>query len=142
MADRPMSILLIEDDEFECENFKNYIQNLNDSKLIGITNSSEKGIEYFNTYTPEAVILDIELHDGQGSGLDFLEKLKKYTSKFKPILVVTTNASSSLLYDKLHDEGVDLIFYKRQKDYSPRLVISSLLSLRKVLYKYNICAIK
>ncbi len=137
MEDKPMSLLLIEDDELECQNYKNYIESIEGVKLVETTNSSEKGIEYFNLYVPEAIILDIELHNGQGSGLEFIERIKEHIKEFKPIIVVITNASSNILYDKLHYEGVDLIFYKKQTDYSPKLVISSLLSLRKILYRYN-----
>lgn len=137
MENKPMTILLIEDDEFECQKFKSYIETLDTVKLIGVTNSSDKGIEYFKTYLPEAIVLDIELHKGQGSGIDFIENAKKYMTDFRPIIVVATNASSSILYDKLHEEGVDLIFYKKQTDYSPKLIISSLLSLRKTLHKFN-----
>jgi len=137
MDSKPMSILLIEDNEFECKAFKNYAENAENIKIIGITNSSDEGIEYFKTYTPEAIILDIELHKGQGSGIEFIEKIKDFTTEFTPIIIVTTNASSNILYNKLHDEGVDLIFYKKQKDYSPKLVVSALLSLRKSLYKFN-----
>lgn len=137
MENKPMSLLLIEDDEFECKKFKSYIETLNNVKLIGVTNSSDKGIEYFKTYLPEAIILDIELHKGQGSGIEFIENVKKFMTEFRPIIVVTTNAASCILYDKLHDEGVDLIFYKKQADYSPKLIISSLLSLRKTLHKFN-----
>ena len=137
MENRPMSLLLIEDDELECERFKNYVESIENVKLIGITNSSNQGLEYFKTYTPEAIILDIELHKGEGSGLEFIEKIKDYTIEFTPIIVVTTNTSSNILYNKLHDDGADLIFYKKQKDYSPKLVISALLSLRKSLYKFN-----
>ena len=137
MENKPMSLLLIEDDEFECRKFKSYVETLNNVKLVGITNSSDKGIEYFKTYLPEAIVLDIELHKGQGSGIEFIENVKKFMTEFRPIIVVTTNAASSILYDKLHDEGVDLIFYKKQTDYSPKLIISSLLSLRKTLHKFN-----
>lgn len=137
MENKPMSLLLIEDDEFECKKFKTYIETLNNVKLVAITNSSDKGIEYFKTYLPEAIVLDIELHKGQGSGIEFIENVKKFMTDFRPIIVVTTNAASSILYDKLHDEGVDLIFYKKQTDYSPKLIISSLLSLRETLHKFN-----
>ena len=137
MENRPMSLLLIEDDELECERFKNYVESIENVKLIGITNSSNQGLEYFKTYTPEAIILDIELHKGEGSGLEFIEKIKDYTIEFTPIIVVTTNTSSNILYNKLHDDGADLIFYKKQKDYSPKLVISALQTKRKSLYKFN-----
>lgn len=137
MDSKPMTILLIEDDEFECKRFELYVQTLDNVKIIGTTNSSDEGLEYFKTYLPEAIVLDIELHKGQGSGLEFIDKVKKYMQEFKPIIVVTTNASSSILYDKLHEEGVDLIFYKKQIDYSPKLIISSLISLRKTLHKFK-----
>ena len=137
MENKPMSLLLIEDDEFECKKFKSYVETLDNVKLIGVTNSSNEGLEYFKTYLPEAIVLDIELHKGQGSGIEFIEQAKKFMTEFRPIIVVATNASSSILYDKLHDEGVDLVFYKKQTDYSPKLVISSLLSLRKTLHKYS-----
>lgn len=137
MGNRPMSILLIEDDVYECENFKAFVNENNEVELIGVTNSSDEGLEIFKTYTPEAVVLDIELHEGQGSGLEFIENMKNLITDFRPIIVITTNACSKLLYNKLHEEGADLIFYKHQKDYSPKLVVSTLLSLRKTLYKYN-----
>lgn len=137
MENKPMTMLLIEDDELECEKYKAYEEVNSNIKLVGMTNSSDKGLEYFKTYVPEAVIVDIELHKGQGSGLEFIENIKKNISEFRPIIVVITNASSTILYNKLHDDGVDLVFYKKQSDYSPKLVISTLLSLRKTLYKYN-----
>lgn len=137
MENKPMSILIIEDDEFECQKFKAYIDIQEEVNLVATTNSSDEGLEYFKTYLPEAIILDIELHKGQGSGIEFIENAKKFMTDFKPIIVVTTNASSSILYDKLHEEGVDLVFYKKQTDYSPKLIISSLLSLRKMLHKFN-----
>ena len=137
MENKPMTILLIEDDEFECKRFKTYVETQENIKIVGITNSSDEGIEYFKTYLPETIVLDIELHKGQGSGIEFIDNIKKIMTEHKPIIVVTTNAASSILYDKLHDEGVDLIFYKKQTDYSPKLIISSLLSLRKTVQKFS-----
>lgn len=137
MSKKPMTLLLIEDDSIECQNYIDYVEESKEAEIVKITNSSKQGIEYFNLYMPEAIILDIELHKGEGSGLEFLEEIKKYTEEFKPIIVVITNASSNILYNKLHEEGVELVFYKKQKDYSPKLVISSVLSLREILHKYG-----
>ena len=137
MEDKPIRILIIEDDELECERYKKFEETNSNVKIIGITNSSNEGLKLFNAYTPDATIVDIELHKGQGSGLDFIENIRNSEDKFKPIIVVTTNAFSTILYNKLHDDGVDLVFYKKQLDYSPKLVVSTLFSLRKSLYKYN-----
>lgn len=137
MEVRPMTILLIEDDEFECKKIKAYTEETNSAKIVAVTDSSDKGIELYKMHSPQAIILDIELHKGQGSGIEFLEKLKEIRIESKPIIVVTTNAASSVLYDKLHQSGVDLIFYKKQSDYSAKLVISAITSLGKVLYNSN-----
>ena len=137
MDSKPIRLLLLEDDVLQCEAFKNYINCLEEVKLVGITNSSDKALELFKECMPQAVIVDIELHNGQGSGIEFLEKVREYFDSFKPIIIVTTNSASNILYDNLHTSGVDLIFYKQQKDYSPKLVISDLLSLKKSFYKYN-----
>lgn len=139
MAGKPMTILLIEDDVMTCEKFKSYCDTLNEVKLVAVTNSSDKGIELFKLHSPEAIVLDIELHKGQGSGIEFLENIQKYFETYRPIIVVSTNASSSILYDKLHSEGVDFIFYKKQTDYSPKLIVSSLLSLRNAMFDCKVC---
>lgn len=137
MNDKPMSVLIIEDDEIECEKFIDYAKSIVGVKIVATTNSSDKGIDLFKRHMPEAIVLDIELHKGQGSGIEFLEKVKEHFTTFKPIIVVTTNASSTILYNRLHDEGVDFIFYKHQADYSPKMVVSTLLSLRRSLHKFG-----
>lgn len=137
MDERPMTFLLIEDDEVECNKFKSYTESIGSVKIVAMTNSSDKGIELFKRYMPEAIVLDIELHKGQGSGIEFLEKIKEHITTFRPIIIVTTNASSTILYNKLHDEGADIIFYKHQADYSPKMVVSALLSLRRSLHKFG-----
>jgi len=44
--EKPMPILLIEDNEVEVNEFKHYIEGRADAKLIKSTNSSYEGIEY------------------------------------------------------------------------------------------------
>lgn len=137
MENKPMRILIVEDDEGQCNAFREFINKREDACIVGITNSSDKALDFVKTSNPEGIILDIELHKGQGSGIEFLNHFHEYENDFKPIIIVTTNSSSDILYNNLHEQGVDLIFYKHQKDYSVNLVISTLLSLRKSLYKYN-----
>lgn len=137
MENKPMRLLIVEDNEVQCNAFREYISKRDDVCIVGMTNSSSKALEYVKTSNPEGVILDIELHKGQGSGIEFLTHLKEYLNDFKPIIIVTTNSPSDILYENLHEQGVDLIFYKHQKDYCVDLVVSTLVSLRKSLYKYK-----
>ena len=50
---RPMTLLLLEDNETECEILKNYVDTKDNVRFTGITNSSSEALEMFKTYTPE-----------------------------------------------------------------------------------------
>lgn len=131
---RPMTLLLIEDNENEVNSFRECINSRNDVKLIKYTNSSYEGVESVKTYMPEGIILDLELHKGEGSGLNFLEEIQNLDLDFKPLIVVTTNVSSDIIYSHIRNLGADFIFYKKQNDYSPEIVINSIVSLRDLVY--------
>jgi len=131
---KPMPVLLIEDDVAECVNYKDCANRRTDVSFVGMTSSSEEGLRYLKSRLPEAVILDLELHKGKGSGLQFLADLKAANIALRPLIVVTTNSPSHVVYNHVRDMGADLVFYKQQSDYSPDMVISTLLALRKSLH--------
>ncbi|MCL2860035.1 MAG: response regulator [Oscillospiraceae bacterium] len=58
-----ISILLVEDDEDTCKIFEDYIKTRTDVVLVGITNSSLEALEYTKRFLPNAIILDLELHE-------------------------------------------------------------------------------
>ncbi len=131
-----IKIILIEDNDIESKEFEKYINQVNNVSLISNTKSSIEAIELVERHSPDAIILDLELHNGFGSGFDFLSGLNNSALHYKPFVIVTTNIVSNVIYDKLHKDFVDLIFCKRQVDYSPKLVIDSLLFLiQKPFYK-------
>ena len=130
MKNEPMKILLIEDDFNECNIYQNINSNRKDINIVAITNSSIKGIEYLNRYKPEAIILDLELNNGEGSGFDFIERVKKQKNGNAFKIVITTNVYSDSVYDFLHRNKVDFIFCKKQSNYSQENVINTLLLLR------------
>lgn len=131
---KPMPLLLIEDDEHDVKAFKEFIISMDDVKIVKTTNSSKEGIKALKTYMPEGVILDLELHQGEGSGLEFLEEMNKTKLDFKPIIIVTTNVASNIIYNYIRKLGADFIFYKKKSDYSVQSVIKSMISLRQTLY--------
>lgn len=134
---RPMSILIIEDNEIEVNNFNECIKLKNDVKLVKATNSSITAIEYVKSYMPEGIILDLELHNGEGSGLMFLKELQKLKLDSKPLIIVTTNVASTIIYNLVRKLGVDFIFYKKQNDYSAEMVINSMISIRDIVSNEN-----
>lgn len=125
-----MKVLLIEDDETECAMYKDLIESKDGIKLVAITNSSSEAIKYVNNYKPDGIILDLELNNGEGSGFDFIENLKKQKLDKYPKIVVTTNIYSDSVYNFLHKNKIDFIFYKNQVTYSRENVLNTLLLLK------------
>lgn len=123
IMDNIFKILLVEDDVNSCEEFVECVNTLPDFQLIGITNSSKKAIDSVQQLRPHAIILDLELHRGSGSGLDVLRELPSLNLKYLPYVVVTTNNTSNVTYELARTLGADYIFYKHESDYSAKKVI-------------------
>jgi DNA-binding response OmpR family regulator len=133
VKDNPMPVVIIEDDVGECIKFKDCANSRTDIKIIGMTDSGEEGLRLVQSRLPEAVILDLQLAKGAGSGIRFMETLNQTTLAFRPIVMVTTTNQSRIVYDRIEELGVDWYFCKKQRDYSADFVFDTLLSLRKHL---------
>ena len=127
-----VTILLVEDDKTECINMENYMNSREDVKLVNIVDSLDDAIKSIKVYLPDAIILDIELNKGGGSGLEILNSIKTLNLDFKPVIVVTTNISSKTVYTYAHENGVDMIFHKLKEDYSPELVVRNIMLLNEI----------
>ncbi len=132
--EKPMRVVLIEDDVSACKAFMDCAKCRTDINFVGMTGRSDEGLEYVKTKLPEAVILDMELNWGEGSGLEFLEKFQKTDLSIRPIIVITTRNRSEIVQERLHEYGVEWVFSKKQQGYSPEMVINHLLMLRPYLY--------
>ena len=124
-----MKLLLVEDDVNTCEIFKKIERAKSEIKFIAITNSEVEALNCLKNNMPDGIILDLELTNGKGSGFGFLKELRKIKLKILPKIIVTTNICTDSVYDYLHDNKVDFIFYKKQEGYSEENVIDTLLLL-------------
>lgn len=125
-----MKLLLIEDDINACEIFKKIERARKEIEFIKITNSETEGLKCVKQNAPEGIILDLELTNGEGSGFGFIKELRKLKLKTITKIIVTTNICTDSVYDYLHANKVDFIFYKKQDSYSEENVINTLLLLR------------
>lgn len=128
-----LSVLLVEDDQSACAEIINAVGENESISLIGITNNSTKAVEYVKDYIPDAVILDLELHHGQGNGLLFLQEIKQLTLPQMPYILITTNNSSTVTYDYVRKMGADFIMSKHQEDYSAKSVIDFLVMMKDII---------
>ncbi len=127
---KPMKLLLIEDDIKECDIYKKINKARKDIEFVAMTGSDVEGLKYVKKYMPEGIILDLELNKGTGTGFNFLKELKQLKLTIMPKIVVTTNICSDSVYEFLHENGVEFIFYKKQNNYSQENVINTILLVR------------
>lgn len=135
--ERALSILLVEDDPQACEDIATYTETLDDVVLVGITNNSSKAEQMIRTKLPDAVILDLELHGGGGSGLSLLQALHDAPPSKTPYILITTNNSSTVTYEAARQLGADFILSKHQNDYSAQSVVEFLRILKHVIQKHH-----
>jgi CheY-like chemotaxis protein len=127
-----MKIVLIEDDVAACRDFADFARSRTDIVFAGMTGKSDEGMKLVKDKLPEAVILDLELNMGAGSGYDFLEEFKKTEFSIRPIVVITTRNRSDTVHTQLHARyDLNWIFYKLQQGYCPEMVIRHLLRFRE-----------
>ncbi len=145
MENKPMKILIIEDDINDCNAFKMCVKNRNDIEIIAITDSDIEGLKIVKEKRPEGIILDLELNNssnGSIDSLDFLSDLKKLNLNYEPIVIVTTHINSKRTYDILHRDGVDLILYKDNPKYSSEHVLNNFINLRKANFSYSMPSVE
>lgn len=135
--ERELSILLVEDDTQACEDIAAYIDTLDDVVLTAITNNASKAEQLIQDTLPDAVILDLELHGGSGSGLSLLRALHGTPPAKMPYILITTNNSSAVTYDAARQLGTDFILFKHQNDYSAQSVVEFLRALKHVIQKHH-----
>jgi DNA-binding NarL/FixJ family response regulator len=135
--DKPLSILLVEDEPIECKIFAEYIETVADVRLIGVTNNAEKALEFVEEYLPDAIILDLELHKGGGNGIAFLTALRRMHISVTPYILVTTNNISRITHEQARQLGADFVMLKSQDDYSAENVVEFLRSLKGMIHGYK-----
>ncbi len=131
--ERDLSILIIEDDIAACKQLSDCVDMTEGISIAAITNNSYRAIEYAKELLPDAIILDLELHQGQGNGLTFLQDLRNLDISVKPYILVTTNVSSTTTYEYARQYGADFIMSKYQDDYSEQNVIEFLKMMKNII---------
>lgn len=128
-----LHVILIEDDADTCERFAKYTETNNDIVLLSVTNNSYRALELVNEYLPDAIILDLELNEGKGNGILFLQGLNNLSLAFKPFILITTNNSSSTMYEYTRQLGADFIMSKHQADYSEQKAVDFLTTMKDII---------
>lgn len=132
--ERTLTVILVEDDTQACTRFLEHAETIDSLDLLGVSNNSYRALQLVEHYHPDAVILDLELHDGVGNGLQFLQDLKALDIPFMPYILITTNNSSRTTYDCAREFGADFIMAKHAPDYSELNALSFLGMMKTIIH--------
>ncbi len=132
-----LSVLLIEDDVDECYGIQNCFSDTEDIEIIGITNNAYKALEIVQSFLPNIILLDLELHAGGGNGLLFLAELRKLNLPFTPYILVTTNNVSQTTLDSARQLGADFILAKYETGYSAQYVLNFVKTMKFAILSHE-----
>lgn len=119
-----MKVLLIEDDLNDIALFEEYLKTTPDVELVGISKGSTEGFDKTLRLQPNAVILDLEL--GEGNGIEYLYRLKAVPAEDAPFVVVVTNTTSKITLQEVRENGAGFVFVKTIQDFHPSQVVDFL----------------
>ncbi len=136
MASR-IDLVVVEDDLNTCKEYEAKTKASNDIFLISTTNNTKTALSLIKDYSPNAIILDLELHKGYGNGILFLKELSELNFSQTPYILVVTNNISSTTHDIVRNLGADFVITKNQQDYSVDMVLGFLVSILNSKAKLN-----
>ena len=132
-----ISVLIIEDDVQACEELTQCIAQYEDMKVAAVCNSSTDALEKARYHLPNVIILDLELHHGEGNGLMFLDSLLANPLSVDPFILVTTNNMSTITLDQAKALGADFTLTKYSQGYSAQYVVDNIRMLRNAIRRKN-----
>lgn len=114
-------ILLVEDNLDKRAEFRHSIHSHERLELCAETGKEEEGLNLLKTKTPDVVILDLELEEG--NGITFAEKMRAMPISQPFVVVTTNNCSSSISQYLRYDLKIDFIFQKTNASYTANQVL-------------------
>ena len=135
----PMTFLLVDDDVSVHLEYEETVFDRKDKfKIVGMTADSYEAVELVKEYAPEAVLLDLELQKGKGSGIAFLQEISQTELTTKPLVIVITRNENVVVQKAVREytqsANVAYIMEKNSKGYSAKFVLDQMLALRTNIY--------
>lgn len=104
----PLKLFIVDNSMLIVVRLINILSEIENIKIIGVANNATKAVEYILKSSPDVVIMDIHMPDG--NGIDILKQIKKEKPSIK-VLMLTNYPESD--YKKIcMKEGADYFLDK------------------------------
>ena len=117
--DKRYNVLIVEDKQCYWEPLKLCLNQSDDFVTMGVTGSESEALKLVKAGLPDVVIVDLQLTDGEGDGLQLLQQIRDLQGliEISPYLLVLTNVKSERTWERLNDGLADISFSKNAKGY-------------------------
>lgn len=103
-----MDVFIVEDSRVVASRLKELLGSIEGVRVIGDSGSADSAINQIETSQPDAVILDLHLHEG--SGFDVLRSIQEIENP--PVVIVLTNYPLPQYRELSFSSGADYFFDK------------------------------
>lgn len=105
-----MKVFIADDSSIMCERLSSMLSDLPGLEVIGSAASAIDAACRIRELKPDAVILDIRMPEGSGSGIDVLSTIKNQQGP--PLVIILTNYSYPQYRERCERLGADFFFEK------------------------------
>ena len=132
---RCYKILIVEDEEKFSEPLRMHIKQDHSFEVMAVTNSAKDAFRLIKAGLPDAIIIDLQLAEGDGFDLlNQIQDAKDNLSVF-PYILVTTKFASETSMEILSAGLADYVFWKNNLSYSPEGILTHLKIASKCFYR-------
>ncbi len=107
---KSLKVYLVEDSPVLRDRVIECLEDAGDSRIVGTADTEEDAVKGIAAATPDAVVLDIQLR--QGNGLNVLRRLRNLKLDVRPLVIVLTNFAIPALRTRALNVGSDFFFDK------------------------------
>ena len=126
-------LLIVEDEAEDYQAFEEYLKDVKEIDFIGQTDSASQALEQIKLTQPDAIILDLELEEG--NGIDMLFSIKELALPYEAYIVMTTHTTDQMTLQIARDHGVGYVCSKQKKNYGPSDAIQMILRAKKYMHR-------
>lgn len=134
---RKLKIFILEDEIDIVKKYKEYVKDYEGLEIVEYCNNSYIAKNLIEQLTPDVLILDLELIEGSGSGLQLLKEIKNSSLPVVPYILVVTHNVSNVTLDVARNLGADYVMSKFQKEFTEKSVLDFLIVLKETIINKN-----
>jgi DNA-binding NarL/FixJ family response regulator len=119
-----LKVYLVEDSPVIRERVVESLEESHSAKIVGAADSEEEAVSGILNAKPDAVVLDIQLREG--NGLNVLRRLRECYLEVRPLVIILTNYTSPECRSRAVAAGGDYFFDKVSEFYRVTEILDEL----------------